>query len=145
MSLMRMVESLQNRLDELTRRQQRTVYKQTALASTDWEVTDTRSTTAKTLIDLSAVFGVPAGVRAVYVYMAVKDTASASTDTYIVLGPDNVAYNGEYFSSAGQANSSWSRQSQWVACDANGDIYYQVAASGSNTTTAQMLIKGWLL
>jgi len=38
----------------------------TPLTSTAWDGGDAFSTTAKTLIDLSAVFGVPAGVKAGY-------------------------------------------------------------------------------
>ena len=144
MSLMRMVESLQNRLDELTRRQQRTVYKQTALTSTSWDG-DSFSTTAKTLIDLSAVFGVPAGVRAVYVMVSVRDSASAGGDYYIILAPNNTAGAGIYFDASGQTNDSWERAAAWIPCDSNGDIYYQIAASGASTLDVYIQVWGFLL
>ena len=52
------------------------VYLQAPLTSTSWDG-DSFSTTAKTLIDLSAVFGVPANVKAIYARVFVNDSASA--------------------------------------------------------------------
>ena len=114
------------------------------LTSVAWDG-DPYSTTAKTVIDLSAVFGTPAGIRAVNVMVAVRDQASAGTDVYLVLGPTNVADTGISFSPYGRANDTWERGSAIVACNAAGDIYYQVLASGAGTFDVVIQIYGYFI
>ena len=116
----------------------------TALISTSWDG-DSFSTTSKTLIDLSSVFGVPAGVKAVYVQMAIRDSASSTTDAWIVLGADNTAGRGINFGCGGLANDMWARPAAIVPCNTDGDIYYQINASGTSTFDVYLLIKGYWL
>lgn len=47
----------------------------TPLTSTSWDG-DARSTTAKTKIDLSAVFGVPAGAKGILVRLVARDSVN---------------------------------------------------------------------
>ena len=54
------------------------VYLTTPLTSTSWDG-DARSTEAATLLDLSSVFSVPAGVKAVLVRLACRDSAAVGT------------------------------------------------------------------
>ena len=104
---------------------------------------DSFPTTAKTLIDLSAVFGVPAGIRAVDVQVQCNDSGSAGGDCFVILSPTNVADTGKIFSPAGLANDEVARGSATVPCDANGDIYYQVLATGGAGTTLDIALEIW--
>ena len=115
----------------------------TPLTSTSWDG-DSFSTTAKTLIDLSAVFGVPAGVKAVYVLVRVNDSASAGTDCYLILSPNNTAASGFQSRPYGRANDAYESHSFIVPCDANGDIYYQILASGAGTFDVLIQVWGYL-
>lgn len=115
----------------------------TPLTSTSWNG-DSFSTTAKTKIDLSEVFGVPAGIKAVLVWVAVRDSASQTTDCYLRLSPEStgvagIGVNCDY------VNDRYGRHSLIVPCDANGDIYYQIAASGTGTMDVFLQIWGYWL
>ena len=102
---------------------------------------DSFSTSAKTLIDLSAEFGAPAGIKAVLFSYAVRDSASLGTDNILILSPNNTSDLGISVSAHGQANNTWSRGAIVVPCDANGDVYRQIAASGS--LTFDILLEIW--
>lgn len=114
------------------------------LTSTSWDG-DAHSTTAKTSIDLSAVFGVPAGVKAVSVYLQINDSASSTTDCFIYLSPNNTAYSG-FALNTGKATNDYANTTCFIVpCDANGDIYYQITASGTGTFDVIMQIWGYCL
>ena len=68
----------------------RPVFLTTPLTSTAWDG-DSFSTTGKTLIDLSSVFGVPAGVKAVLVRMIARDSGSSSGYNQLMLSPNSTA------------------------------------------------------
>jgi len=119
-------------------------YLTTPLTSTSWDG-DARSTTAKTLIDLSAVFGVPAGVKAVDVKVMLRDSGSASYGALVVLSPYNTSYSGKSWQCGGLPNDYTHRASGIVPCNADGDIYYQVDASGVNTLDVWLEIWGYYL
>lgn len=112
------------------------------LTSTSWDG-DSFSTTAKTLIDLSAVFGAPAGIKAVMVVVALRDSGSAAGDARLILGARNVSGEGIPFDCNGQANDTYEREFGIVPCDANGDIYYQTIATGANTLDIVIQIHGY--
>lgn len=108
---------------------------------------DDYSTTAKTLIDLSSTFDMPSGIKAIEVRGAVRDAGSAATgDLFFLLSPNAVA--GSYaaaFTPSGQNNDAWFRTgSQLCPCDPNGNVYYQVAASGVLTLDIYLEIWGYL-
>jgi len=65
----------------------------TPLTSTAWDG-NAYSTTAKTLIDLSAVFGAPAGIKAILAFVVVRDSGSATGDTWLILGPTSANWIG---------------------------------------------------
>ena len=113
------------------------------LTSTSWDG-DSFSTTAKTLIDLSTVFGAPAGIKAVKVYVGVRDSDSAGTDTYLVLGPTDTDGLGIPFSPL-TVNDRWYRGGDDIPCDSNGDIYYQIGASGVGTFDVILQIWGYYI
>lgn len=115
----------------------------TPLTSASWN-SSLRSTTSATVIDLSAVFGVPANVKAVLVRAESKETANTpSTGTYFSVGP-SAAY---YYAVVAHAVGSTLKASITgiCPCDANGDIYYRVVASGTNTLTAHLEIWGYFI
>ena len=113
------------------------------LTSTSWDG-DAFSTTAKTVIDLSAVFSVPASVKAVLCLVNIRDSGSAGTYSYLILSPNNTDGSG-MITPASAVNDRYNPSSHVVPCDANGDIYYQIVASGAGTLDAVLQIWGYLM
>ena len=118
------------------------VFLTTPLTSTSWDG-DAYNTTAKTLIDLSAVFGVPAGVKAVLCNCAIRDSASAANEIILILSPNNVNNQGGYIGAGGLANDKYGRGMLTIPCNINGDIYYQIYASGAGTADVYIEIHGY--
>ena len=123
----------------------RPVFLTTPLTSTSWDG-DSFSTTAKTKIDLSAVFGVPAGVKAVLVRLTARDSGSSAGYCQFGLSPNSTA--GSVAVQAylqGVANDVYVTANGIVPCDSGGDIYYQITASGTGTLDAFIEIWGYWL
>ena len=123
------------------------VYLATPLTSTDWDG-DARSTTAKTLIDLSVVFaGIPAGIKAVLVGVTLRDSGSAASTggCFLILSPNSTANIGQTFRASGLANDANGGGSAIIPCDSNGDIYFQCNASGAGTLDVWIEIHGYAL
>ena len=117
----------------------------TPLTSTSWDG-DARSTTAKTKIDLSAVFGVPAGAKGILVRLVARDSGSSTGYCQLGLSPNSTA--GSVAVQAylqGVANDVYVSVNGIVPCDGNGDVYYQIAASGTGTLDAIIEIWGYWL
>jgi len=117
----------------------------TPLTSTSWDG-DARSTTAKTKIDLSAVFGVPAGAKGILVRLVARDSGSSTGNCQFSLSPnaigDNVAIQAYL---QGIPNDVYVSVNGVVPCDANGDVYYLIVASGTGTLDAFIEIWGYWL
>ncbi len=117
----------------------------TALTSTAWDG-DARSTTAKTLIDLSEVFSVPAGVKAILARIFLRDSGSAAGNSWFLLSPNDTKDVGALtLRATGIANDAFVDESGICPCDANGDVYYQCLATGSNTLDVWLQIWGYWL
>jgi hypothetical protein len=117
----------------------------TLLTSASWSG-NLYSTTAKTLIDLSIVFGVPAGVKAVLVRGVILDSGSAAAGvntTWMCLGPTNASGIGMHWRAASNPNNFYDDKQQIIPCDSNGDIYYQLNATGVNTMGVYLQIWGY--
>lgn len=116
------------------------------LTSTSWDG-DAYSTTAKTSINLSAVFGAPAGIKAILARVAVRDSASAATSPlWFCLAPNDTAGQGIFWRPSGYPNDyNNDTGASVIPCDANGDVYYQVLASGSGTMDVHIQIWGYLI
>jgi hypothetical protein len=144
--LLRMIEDLRRRLAvvELQPHANNWVYLAAPLTSTSWDG-DAYSTTAKTLIDLSTVFSVPAGVKAVLVRLSARDSASATTaGVYAALSPNNTADSlALAVSPRGLVNDYYAEQDSICPCDANGDVYFQCVASGAATLDVVIQIWGY--
>lgn len=112
------------------------------LTSTSWDG-DARSTTSWTKIDLSSVFGVPANVKAVQISMRARDSvAIGATNLRFYVGP-----NGSDISEilAPIGGDVLANIETTCPCDKNGDIYYNIVASGSGTMDCWLEIKGYYI
>jgi len=118
----------------------------TPLTSTAWDG-DSYSTTSKTKIDLSAVFGAPAGVKAILARISARDSASAGTQSlYFGISPNDVSVSiALAVKPSGLTNDYVADAVGIVPCDANGDVYYQINASGTNTMDCWFEIWGYWL
>lgn len=121
----------------------RAVFLTSPLTSTSWDG-DSFSTTSKTKIDLSSVFSVPAGVKAVLVAGTIADSGSATADCSLRLSPNDIANQAPLaLKIKGVENSYSQAYSGIVPCDSNGDIYYQIVASGTGTMAIILQIWGY--
>lgn len=124
----------------------RPVFLTSPLTSTAWDG-DAYSTVDKTLIDLSEVFNVPAGVSAVLIMLGARDSESlTSTTCYLSISPNNTAAShAGLLKLQGLPNDVQYRQLIVCPCNANGDIYYQIYASGTGTMDVTLEIWGYWL
>jgi hypothetical protein len=104
---------------------------------------DSFSTLGKTLIDTSVHFGAPANIKAVLVSIGFRDSGSAGSDCYIILSPNNTAGSGLASRCSGLPNDTYANATVVVPCNVNGDIYYQIQASGSGTFEVTLQIWGY--
>ena len=117
----------------------------TPKTSTSWDG-DSFSTTAKTKIDLSDVFGVPDGVKAILVRLTARDSGSSSGACQFALSPNNTADSvAAQAYLQGVANDVYVSENGVVPCDSGGDVYYQITASGTGTLDAFIEIWGYWL
>ena len=117
----------------------------TPLTSAAWDG-DSYSTTAKTLIDLSSVFGVPANVKAVLVRISARDSGSSTGYHQLILSPNDTANSASIQAYLqGVPNDVIMNENGIVPCNADGDVYYQISASGTNTLDAWIEIWGYWL
>jgi hypothetical protein len=140
------INDLKRRLNELETLEQGAgwVYLSLPLTSTSWDG-DSYSTTAKTLIDLSTVFGAPAGIKAIDVYVDVRDSGSSGASCWVILAPTNAGGQGKVTRCGGLPDDYHHSESHVVPCDSNGDIYYQCQASGASTLDIVVEIWGYYI
>jgi hypothetical protein len=122
----------------------RPVFLAAPLTSTAWDG-DSFSTTSKTLIDLSTVFGVPSGIKAVLTKIALRDSGSDAISCTFQLSGVSSGTNYSLTAQASPINDRYAYFNGIVPCDANGDIYYVVTASGSGTMDIYLEIWGYWL
>jgi hypothetical protein len=118
-------------------------YLSTALSSTDW-TGNSFGTTPKTKIDLSAVFGAPANVEAVYCAGSIRDSGSAGTDCNLILSANDVDGQG-FRVTATPVDDRLTGYSIFVPCSTDGDIYYQTATSSTDSMDIFLRIWGYTL
>ena len=107
---------------------------------------DAKSTTSKTKIDMSAAFsGYPASAKAALIRLAARDSGSAGSNAPLVnLATNNTAGSAALcVRPAGLPNDYVAEGTGIVPTDANGDIYYQVAATGTGTLDIWIEIWGY--
>ena len=144
LDLLRRIKQLEGRLAELETHDLAApdVFRTTPLTSTSWDG-DAYSTTAKTKIDLSAVFSVPAGVRAVLAHTRIRDSGSAGGSYFLALSPNDTAGSGLTNRVEFVPNDTRLEQTMIVPCDSSGDIYYQIGASDTGTMDVWIEIWGY--
>lgn len=114
----------------------------TMLVSMDWNTT-AFSTTAVTALDLAAVFGLPANVKAVLAHLQINDSASATAACNINFGPNSTYYYQSALSASGIANDALVIATIIINTDGNSGVYYKCVASGTNTLDVWMEIIGY--
>lgn len=106
--------------------------------------------TVNATLDLSAFGnGCPAKIKAVLLTVQISDSGSAAGNPLIMIGP--AAPGGDWMKSAlaiglaGETDTKIKSDSAWVPCDANGDIFYDLDASGAGTLDLRIIVWGWVL
>lgn len=137
--IIRAIAPLKERLARLERVEMpRWTYVTPKLTSTSWDGV-AKSTAAATRIDLSSVFGVPAGVRAVLLGVLVNDSGTAGRITF---GPSVATV--DYCQARCFGGDVTNAVQLVVACDASGDVYYATTASGTGTLDVTIAVLGYL-
>lgn len=113
----------------------------TPLTSTAWDG-DAHSTHAAAVLDLSVVFGAPAGIKAVLIYLGCNDSGSAAGAAYFNIGPGSGKI-AEGLILDGVPNDKFRSHLVTCPCDANGDIWWECDASGVNTLDVELVIWGY--
>ena len=106
----------------------------TPLTSTAWDG-DAYGTANNGIIDLSAVFGVPAGIKAVAVSIAVR---ASSANVLFALRPTSGV--NDAITVRCQIANQYADNAGIVSCDANGDIYARFSATNTGT---YLLVTGY--
>ena len=151
---MNLIDGLLNSINSLTKRVSRLesqsapywVWLAAPLTSTSWDA-DAKSTTAKTLLDLSAVFSAPAGIKAIYAHIRGRDSGSAATSqVFFGLSPNNTADSLMLTASPRGLVVDYYAEAQGVVkCTTDGDVYYQILASGASTMDCVIEIWGYVI
>lgn len=116
------------------------------LTSTSWDGDSINTQATGILIDLSATHGVPAGVKAVMVRCYIRDSASRTTNNlYFALSSGSTGVAQFAIRCSGLPNDYLTDVSGIVPCNADGDIYYRSAASGTGTMDVWIVITGYWL
>ena len=119
-AIIQRIRSLEREVERLQRWERpaiKPVFLTTPKTSTSWDG-DTKTTSDRAIVDLSTVFGVPAGIKAVL--MSIQTQADA-VDEYIRFGP-NSTYN-YALTCRTQVAGQIAHATGVVPCDSNGDVY----------------------
>jgi hypothetical protein len=146
---MNVIDGILNAINNLTKRISRLEvqgYGQfipltTELTSTSFDG-DSFSNVGATVLDLSAVFGVPAGIKAALVQVIARDSAAWGTDgLYVAVGANATAEWPLTIRPAG--GDVWLEGLGIVPCTTTGDFSYTINASGTNTMEVYIRIWGY--
>jgi len=148
---MNVIDGILNAINNLTKRISRLEvqgYGQfipltTELTSTSFDG-DSFSNVGATVLDLSAVFGVPAGIKAALVQVIARDSAAWGTDgLYVAVGANATAEWPLTIRPAG--GDVWLEGLGIVPCTTTGDFSYTINTSGTNTMEVYIRIWGYLI
>lgn len=114
------------------------------LTSTSWDG-DLFSTTGASNIqlDLSSVFGAPAGIKAVLLGYSVKDTNYSDTYDSFIAFTSGSSYTQYVAVRAQSSTSKYVSGSLVVPCDSNGDIWYKVQVASGTTLSVYLQVMGY--
>ncbi len=144
--IVREITGLGRRLARLeTREQPSWVWLTTAYTNASWDG-DAKSDGDSAILDLSALFGVPASVQAVLVSVLARDSGSAAGTPSICVKPALASSDRCLeVQLGGVINDGFRSGMAWVPCDDNGDVYVLINASGVGTLDAWLTIWGYVL
>lgn len=114
----------------------------TPATNASWNLTAYSTQTVSTQIDTSVAFGLPVGVKMILAEIVIRDSAAYPTGgLYFCCGPSATCY---YAYRAG----CWGADYLYdylapVPCDANGDVWYRITASGASTMDIMIRIWGY--
>ena len=97
----------------------------TPLTSTSWDG-DAKTAASSGTIDLSAVFGAPAGIKGALVRLAMR---SATLDVTVALGPSSTVLP---LIARANVASKYYESYGMVPCDASGDLYFYCSGNADN-------------
>jgi hypothetical protein len=118
----------------------------TSLSSTSWDgdpYSTVGSSGVNSQLDLSAVFGTPANIKAVLMRVAVNDSAAWGTaGLYAIFYPSSstIVPSGGVRCFGGDIVNEGVLV---LPCDASGDVFYRLGASGSGTLDVDIKIWGY--
>ena len=138
-AIIQRIKQLEREVERLQRWERpaiKPVFLTTPKTSTSWDG-DTKTTSDRAIVDLSTVFGVPAGIKAVL--MSIQTQADA-VDDYIRFGP-NSTYNYALTCRTPVAGQI-AHATGVVPCDSNGDVYCYPSGTIENV---QVYIWGYWL
>jgi len=121
----------------------RPVWLANPLTSSEW-VGQLRTSVGKTLIDLSEVFGCPAGIKAVYLWVGLSCSDSYAGNANFIMAGNSTPSDGISVDAEGLNNGKFERNTVIIPCDENGDIYYQISATGTGLSIYMRVYGYWL-
>jgi hypothetical protein len=114
----------------------------TPATSTSWDG-DAKDTADNGIIDLSSVFGLPAGIKGVFAKLSAKNTST--TGKYSSLGADSSNPYALVVTPRDTLDISLNNGPAFVPCDSNGDIYYKTNAADGSENIVGIEIYGYLI
>lgn len=116
----------------------------TPLTSTSWDG-DAYSSKSATKIDMSSVFGAPANMKAVKLRVLARDSVTVHTDNTIRMDFSNVGTGTWTHALWPIGGDFWAEKEITVPCNADGDIYYDIKASGASTFDVHIQVLGYYI
>ena len=86
---------------------------------------------------------VPKDAKAILAHMVHRDSGSPTDCNFYVTGSTNIS--GLYSRLGGIASDGIQHHNGWVPCDGNGDVVYNISATGSSTSDVQLNYEGVML
>jgi len=88
---------------------------------------------------------VPPGIKAVLLRMFGNDGGSAANEVWFGVRPVGAATWALVCRPSGKTNDMMAEAYGWVPCDDNGDIEYEIDASGAGEFDAYLAVWGFVL
>lgn len=112
------------------------------LTNSSWDGDAKSDVGSSTQMDLSALFGLPAGIKAILMQVVTQDSAAWGTDgLYFACGPSETYW---YALASRPCGGDVDAEAQGIVpCDANGDVWYRINASGAGTLDVSIWIWGY--
>lgn len=114
----------------------------TPATSTSWDG-DAKDSDNNGIIDLSSVFGLPSGIKGVFVKFSVKNTSTAGK--WAALGPSSSSRYSIVQTPRDTLDIWLSNGPVFVPCDANGDVYFSTNAAHGAENSVAIQIYGYLV